>query len=390
MRRLSSIALASILLLSSAAAVAAMPPSQPEQGPGGKDYQKTAIIKRAIGKSTAPVFVFHADSKPEKTRPVIVFFHSWGGNNPQYYGKWFEHLAQKGYLVLFPRFQEINRTKPADATAMASEALREALKALAEDSEAAKPDLNRVAYVGHLAGAIVALDLAAYAEERQLPAPKLILNLIPGGIAKEKDARGIPLPDLSKINERTLLITMSGDREHLATDRVARLIINETTGIPARNKLFMRISSDSHGFPPLSATLVSPGSIDAAYDSAKIPLPAEVPAATVVASVGKPTVKPVPVRFKWSADMALTGLQATLTTQLGTNVTDNLDYRGFWKTLDLAADAAFSGENAVSLKANPAFVDMGVWTDGWPVRRLGADIPKDGTEQEEPARRRRF
>lgn len=187
-----------------------------------------------------------------------------------------------------------------------------------------------------------------------------------------------------------MLIAMSGDREHLATDRVVRLIITETTGIPARNKLFMRISSDSRGYPPLSATLVSPGSIDPAYDAAKIPLSAEAPAAAVVASVGKPAVKTDPVRFKWSADMSLTGLQATLTTQLGTNVTDNLDYRGFWKTLDLAADAAFAGGNAVSLKANPAFVDMGVWSDGWPVRRLGADVPKGGTEQEEPVRRRRF
>lgn len=389
MRRHSSFAFAFILLLSSGAAVAATPPQQPEQGPGGRDYQKMAIIKRAVGKAVAPVFVFHADNKPEMARPVIVFFHSWGGNNPQYYGKWFEHLAQKGNLVLFPRFQEVNRTKPADATSLASEALRDALEALADDPKA-RPDIKRIAYVGHLAGSIVALDLAAYAGERQLPAPKLILNLIPGGIAKEKDTRGIPLPDLAKIDEGTLLITMSGDREHLAADRVARLIINETTGIPARNKLFMRISSDSHGYPPLSATLVSPGSIDPAYDAVKIPLPAEAPAAAVVASVGKPAVKTAPVRFKWSADMSLTGLQATLTTQLGTNVTDNLDYRGFWKTLDLAADAAFAGENAVSLKANPAFVDMGVWSDGWPVRRLGADVPKDGTEQEEPVRRRRF
>lgn len=173
------------MLLSSGAAVAATTPQQPEQGPGGRDYQKTAIIKRAVGKAVAPVFVFHADNRPEMARPVIVFFHSWGGNNPQYYGKWFEHLAQKRNLVLFPRFQEVNRTKPADATSLASEALRDALEALADDQKA-RPDLKRIAYVGHLAGFIVALDLAAYAGERQLPAPKLILNLIPGGIAKER------------------------------------------------------------------------------------------------------------------------------------------------------------------------------------------------------------
>jgi len=389
MRRLQFLALASTLLLSSATAFAATPPQQPEQGPGGRDYAGSAVIKRAVGKATAPVFVFHADAKAVTARPVIVFFHSWGGNNPQYYGKWFEHLAQKGNLVLFPRFQEVNRTRPMDATNIAAEAVREALEELSDDAKA-RPDLGRVAYVGHLAGTIVALDLAAYAGERQLPTPKLIFNVMPGGIAREKDTRGIPLPDLAKINEATLLITMSGDRDHLATDRVARLILSETTGIPARNKLFMRVSSDGHGYPPLSATLISPGSIDPAYDSAKIPIPVNPADTTVVASIGKGAPRPAPVRFKWTPDMALTGIQATLTTQLGTNGTDNLDYRGFWKTLDIAAEAAFSGENALSLKANPAFVDMGVWSDGWPVRRLGADVPKDGTEPEEPARRRRF
>lgn len=376
-------------------AQAATPPDQPEQGPGGKDYQVSEVVKRAVGSAEEPVFVFHGKNTPSHGRPVIIFFHSWGGNNPQYFGGWIEHLARKGNLVLFPRFQEVNRTRPIEATANASRMVREALKALADDPEA-KPDLNRVVYVGYLAGTIVALDLAAGAEDYHLPAPKLIMNLMPGGVAKEGETRGIAMPDLAKIKAETLLITMNGDQEHAPADRISRQIFAGTTAIPATSKLFMRVASDRHGYPPLSATLVSPGSNRADYAADQIPLP---PSAIVEEEPQQPVKgkgkarqaqKKAP-RVKWTADMALTGPQSSLTQLLGSNGTDNVDYRGFWKTLDIASDAAFNGKDAVALKANPALVDMGMWSDGWPVRRLGAEMPKEGTEAAaEPGPRRRF
>ena len=41
-----------------------------------------------------------------------------------------------GHLVLFPRFQEVNRTRPADATANAERLVKAALAELAGDAEA--------------------------------------------------------------------------------------------------------------------------------------------------------------------------------------------------------------------------------------------------------------
>ncbi len=375
------------MMFQSQAAFAAVPPGQPEQGPGGLDYTESTIVKKAIGSAEAPVFVFHGSEAVRKPRPVIVFFHSWGGNDPRYYGNWIEHLARKGNLVLFPRFQEINKTKPSEATALAARELKEALKALAEDN-AAHPDKEKIAFVGYLAGSVVALDLAAGAAGYEIPAPKLVMNVMPGGAAKDGDKKGIPLPDLSKIGSATLLVMMSGDQDYAPADRLSKQILSETTAVPAGNKLFMRISSDRHGYPPLSATLVSPGSVNAEYAAEKIELPpSELPEEVPVK--GKKGKKSA--RIKWTSEMALSGPQSTLTSQLGNNGTDNIDYRGFWKTLDLAASAAFSGKDAVFLKADPSFVDMGSWSDGWPVRRLGAEIPKDGSETTaETSPRRRF
>jgi dienelactone hydrolase len=318
--------------------------------------------------------VFHGAGPAKAPRPVAVLFHSWGAANPQLYGGWIEHLARKGYLVLFPRFQEVNRTRPADATTIATGLVKEALQALANDAEA-KPDLDRVAYIGHLAGVPLALNLAATAKDEGLPVPKLVLGAMPGGIASDAKSRGILLEDLSDLDGSTMLVVMSGDREYIASDRAGRRILKEATAVPATRKLFMRVSSDAHGYPPVSATLASPGSPKTEYDAAAIKLPPEPPR----------DPKQKPPAFRWSADMALSGEQTVLTQQLGLNAIDTLDYYAFWKTFDMAAEAAFAGKDATTLRSDPKFVDMGTWSNGWPMRRLSAEMPKVEGDGEKPA-----
>lgn len=85
--------------------------------------------------------------------------------------------------------------------------------------------------------------------------------------------------------------------------------------------------------------------------------------------------------------MALSGPQTILTQQLGNNVTDTLDYLAVWRTFEIAADAAFAGKDATALVRDSKFIDMGTWSDGWPVRRLSAQMPKvEGQEEEKPER----
>ncbi len=374
MRRLSIFA-AVLAMLALGTAQAAVPPGQPEQGPGGKDYMEAEVVKRVIGTAEQPVYIFHGKSTPKQARPVVVFFHSWGGNDPQHFGGWIEHLVRKGNVVIFPRFQEVNRTRPVDAPAIAARMVREALAALANDREA-RPDIAQVSYVGYLAGSIIALDVAAEGGT-DLPQPKLILCLMPGGIAKDAEDRGIKLADLSKLKPSTMLLVMNGDQEHAPADRTGRLIFTEASAIPNSNKLFMRVASDRHGYPTLSASLVSPGSSKAEYATDKIPLP---PSA-MPQDASKPAGKRNPARnsaaHKALGDAALTGSQHTLSAMLSGNLTDSVDYRGFWKTLDLAIETAAAGRDALALKGNPALADMGSWSDGWPVRRISAETPKD-------------
>jgi dienelactone hydrolase len=351
---------------------AATPPQQPEQGPGGRDYKSSEVVKRATGTASAGTFVFHGNDTPAKPRPVVVFLHSWGGVNPGLYGGWIEHLARKGHLVLFPRFQDVNRSRPADASNLAEDLIQNALTALADDPNA-KPDKDRVAFIGHSAGVPIALNLAAGVSSGKVPAPKLVFGLMPGGIASNEKERGILLRDLSTIDPATLIIAMSGDRDYLPSDRASRSLLQQASAVPSTRKLFMRASSDDHGFPALTATLASPASPKAEYDASAIKLPPDPPRDPKQRNT-----------WRWSADMALSGPQTILTQQLGNNGTDTLDFLAFWKTFDIASEAAFAGKDAAALLRDPKFVDMSTWSDGWPVKRLSAQMPKgEGPESKE-------
>ncbi|WP_243373703.1 chlorophyllase/cutinase-like alpha/beta fold protein [Microvirga solisilvae] len=364
--------------LAAPAVFAASPPQRPEKGPGAADYKIAEVIKTGIGTVSSGSYVFYGNDEPAAGRPVVVFFHSWGAVNPALYGGFIDHLARKGYLVIFPRFQEVNRSRPADASLLAETLLNDALSQLNSDQKA-KPDLNRVAYIGHSAGMPIALNVAANAKGGATP--KLVFGFMPGGIASNEKERGIMLRDLSTVDPSTLIIAMSGDREHLPIDRASRRLFEATSSVPITRKLFMRASSDDHGYPALTANLASPGSPKADYDASAIKLQPDPPK--------DPKVKNT---WKWSADMSLSGPQSILTQQLGNNGTDTLDYLAYWKSFEMAAEVAFAGKDASVLSRDPKFIDMGNWSDGWPVRRLSAQTPKvEGQEkQDEQGPRRKI
>lgn len=357
------LALAFAVLGGASGAGAATPPAQPKEGPGGQAYASASVVKRVLGRAGAVTLAYYGNgAAPAQGRPVAVMLHAWGAVNPQAYGSFIEHLARSGYLVLFPRFQEVGRTRPVDASGLAANLVKDALAELAGDQEA-KPDTTRVALIGHLAGVPLAANLAAHARETGLPVPRLIFGAMPGGIARDDKARGIALHDLNDIDPATLIVTVIGDRDARAADVAARRVMREASAVPTDHKLMVRALSDDHGFPALSATLASPAGVNAAYDVAQLKLPT-------------PDPKQKPAPFKWSADMTLTGEQTVLVGQINGAGTDSLDYLAVWKTFDMAAAAAFSGQTATSLKSNPRFTDMERWSDGWPVRRLSVETPR--------------
>jgi acetyl esterase/lipase len=358
------------------AALAATSPTQPASGPGGQDYLGATVAKRVVGKAGAVTYAYHLATPATQPRPVVVLFHAWGAINPRVYGNWIEHLARKGLVVLVPRYQELNRTRGVDASERAVVALGEALSQLATDPQA-MPDRERVAFLGHLAGAGVAANVAGLSVARGLPVPRLVFVVTPGGLASDPKSRGIPLTDVATIPAETMIVTLIGDRDHIPSDRAARRILRESVDVPVTRKLFMRMQSDDHGYPPLSATLVAAGSANDAYDASGLKLPPEPP----LPRGTRPQAS--------SPDARLSGEQMTLIASLQASNTDTIDWLALWKTFDMARDAAFAGRDTVSLRDDPAFTDMGRWSNGWPLKRLSAEVPRDPSGAAVPAEAQR-
>ena len=372
-----------LAVLTAGPSAAISSPAQPKAGPGAALDPSGTVVKRAIGKPGDVTYVFHMAAAPEKPRSVVVLLHAWGASNPVIYGAWIENLARRGHLVLFPGFQEVGKTKPAEAVDRAGALLKSALAELASDPQA-KPDPEQTFYLGHSAGTGVAASLAARAKDLGIPAPRLIFALMPGGIAKDEESKGIRLADLSGIPEGTNLVAMSGDQNNLAADRLSRRILKEASTVAAGRKLFMRSASDDHGFPALTATLASPAGPMEGYSSDTIKLPT-VEEPPKVDAKGRRVRPPPAPRVAWSADAQLSGEQRILLQQLQRNPVDTLDWLAYWRVFDMLIATTQSGADLVGLRQDPAFLDMGRWSDGWPVRRLFAETPKTETTSSAPS-----
>lgn len=347
-----------LALASSAASAVTVGPKQPEKGAGGAEYQVAPgdIEKIAHGTGLGQVFVF----KPAGTnthRPTVVLFHAWNAMSPKYYGAWIEHLVRRGYVVLYPRIQEDTwKTQRKDATEKAVAALR-----LAFMREAESIDTAHVAFLGHAAGGIVAVNVAALASAEGLPAPKLVYAATPGN-SWLKGRLQTPFVDLKGIAPETMIVTVAAENDNVAKDMDARRILRITESVPVARKMLIKMASDNHGQPTLYANMTAPMALNDAYDFDKIKNVDPVPEPEPVVVAGK-RLKPKAVAAP-EVPVLPPSLEFT-----GTSV-DGLDWFGFWKTFDMALAASFAGADTSRIKTDPAFSSMGLWSDGWPVKRM--------------------
>jgi hypothetical protein len=64
--------------------------------------------------------------------------------------------------------------------------------------------------------------MAGAAAKEGLPVPKLVFAVMPGGIASDEKSRGVQMGDLSKVDPSVSIVTIVGDREFQASDRLSR------------------------------------------------------------------------------------------------------------------------------------------------------------------------
>ena len=331
-------------------------PSQPATGPGGKQYAHASVTKNRYGHGGEEYWIFEPDNPKPAAAPLIVFLHGWGGINPLYYGAWIDHLVKRGNIVVYPRYQASLLTTIQQFTPNTLAAIKDAIARLKAEPGHVKPDLSKFATVGHSVGGLLAANVAALASESGLPRVSAVMSVEPG---ITEAPINIPLADLKKIPAETLLLAVAGDQDTLVRDYDAKRVYNESTRVPAANKDYVTLVSDSHGLPGLQASHRAPTAFDMAYDSGEGigGGPAEIVSGSDRAG-GLPTRR-------------IDGRRSERRDRLETMMVNALDFYGTWKLFDGLCDAAFYGKNReYALGNTPQQRFMGVWSDGVPVKEL--------------------
>lgn len=326
----------------------ASPPSQPQTGPGGRQYLHTAVTKNRYGKGGTEYWIFEPDSPKPRTAPVIVFLHGWGGMNPLYYGAWLDHLVKRGNIVIYPRYQGNLLTGISEFTPNTLQAVKDAVRRLQNEPGHVAADFSKFATVGHSLGGVLAANVAALARESGLPRVSAVMAVEPG---ITESPINVPLADLKKLPPETLLLAVAGDQDSLVRDYDAKRIYYESTRIPANNKDFIMLISDSYGTPALQASHRAPTAHDKSYDNGE-------------GVGGGPAVAENPTRVGDTP-------QSSRRARLDSMMVNAMDFYGTWKLFDGLCDAAFFGKNReYALGNTPQQRFMGLWSDGVPVKEL--------------------
>lgn len=324
------------------------PPSQPQTGPGGKQYLHAGVTKNRYGEGGKEYWIFEPDSPKPRSAPVIVFLHGWGGMNPLYYGAWLDHLVKRGNIVIYPRYQANFLTPIREFTPNTLHAVKDALSRLKTEPGHVAADSSKFAAVGHSLGGLLAANVAALASESGLPRVSAVMAVEPG---ITESPINVPLADLKKLPPETLLLAVAGDQDTLVRDHDAKRIYYESTSVSADNKDFIMLVSDSHGSPALQASHRAPTAHDKSYDNGE--------GAGGGLAVGENSTR--------IGDTT----QASRRSRLDTMMVNALDFYGTWKLFDALCDAAFYGKHReYALGNTPQQRFMGRWSDGVPVKEL--------------------
>ena len=355
----------------------ASPPGQPTSGPGGSQYPCGGKKVQSYGEGDLQYWLYEPVNPSPKSAPVIVFNHGWAAMEPRSYEVWIDHLVRRGNIVIYPRYQGSLLTDGELFLDNAAAAVKEAFAKLVSEPGHVRPQLDRVAAVGHSAGGLVAAGLAAVAQQKGLPPVKAVMCVEPGK-TWGPNHMVLPLTDMKKIPARTLLLSVFGDQDTMTGDIDARRIYNESKNVPKANKNLVELVSDDHGSPPLSATHFCPTCPLVRRSGGGVSRMKRLQTAADGVSQINPQGRIGTIRQEYFQRQ----MQRIRRTQPGAfaeereapvpaaPTVNTLDY-GLWRLFDALTDAAFFGKNRQHALGNTREMRfMGKWSDGVPVKEM--------------------
>ena len=195
--------------------------------------QAKVLEQGPFGRGADQVWIFRPRAR---ARSIVVFVHGAGDRaetTPRYHRPWLEHLAVRGSIVLYPRYE----------LAHAPDALRH-LVAGVRTGESQLDNLRLpVLEIGYSRGARLAVEYAALAGAVGL-VPKAVLSIFPSTLVPPE-----PLLDLRGIDPRTRILILVGDRDSVVADVGARELRSrlDAAGFP-RERAAIQIVHSRPGF----------------------------------------------------------------------------------------------------------------------------------------------
>ncbi|MFQ5490632.1 MAG: alpha/beta hydrolase family protein [Phycisphaerae bacterium] len=330
---------------SSSSVAPAIPPGQPASGPGGRDYPHAKVISARFETGGDEYWLFQpADPEPDEA-PVVVFLHGFGAVEPCPYGAWIQHIVRKGHIVIYPRYQASVLSSIAQMPDNALGAVQSALDRLGRDGPV-RPRSDKMAWVGHSFGGMLAANLSAGSVGGALPPPAVLMLVEPGG------TRNFEVASLAGLPVDTLALLILGDADDLVTEQDVQPFVTALSELPGGQAEMITIRSDLRGSTPLVADHFAPLAVDDGFGPAQAD-----------AGAGRR-------RREWRRRLQSTSL-LTQALEQSDAPPDTLDFYGYWKLLDGLVDAVFRGRNReFALGNTDAQRFMGVRSDGTAVTPL--------------------
>ena len=307
-------------------------PGQPLTGPGGAEYVHASVAFFDAAAEADGYWLFEpADPKPDSAE-VVVFLHGYGAYNPMTYGKWVKHLVAKGNIVIYPRYQKnLMWPRPEAFPENAAIGIRRALAELQKEGRV-KPKLDKVAYIGHSYGGVIASNLSVNWQKYDIPKPASMLLCEPGS----GPFKGARLPEYSGLSADLQMVVVVGEDDYVVGDEFGRLVFQTATNTPQRNLVIQRRSTDGRRW--IGASHSEPYCYDLDFDT----------------GVRNHTSK----RVLYTARL------------------NEVDFNCYWKFADALMESTRNGcYSDLALGNTPDQRWLGCWPNGKPIRELEVLLP---------------
>lgn len=259
-------ALAGLCWLSSAAAQAAADPVRSYAPPAWLAQRPhQSVSMDAVGEGSHRAYLFMPAQPTPKGAPLVLFHHGWLGMNPLNFGSMIDLLVRRGAVVVYPVYQDGDKTSPQAVTGLAAEADLAALRSLRE-RHPGLVDERKTVYVGYSMGAAISVNLALDPRRYQLPAPRALLLIAPGDahhVVRGAEAKSIYGP-VETLPAELPTVLISGLADASIGVLTARQLAARICHL--QHHALLMLPSDADGGREIASGHGSPGAPDQRYN----------------------------------------------------------------------------------------------------------------------------